>query len=158
MHFPRARFLLIACLLLAGGTVRAGTCDIDADDALRPLSDGLLLLRYQAGFRDAALAAGTLSGATGRDSAGVVDYLDERTAEFDIDRDATNLPATDGRLFLRYLFGFRGAALGSDSVADDGRQRSPLGIASYLDWLCGDAASLPALTWNDGDWDANAWQ
>ena len=50
--------------------------DIDGDDALLPLSDGLLVLRYLFGFSGTTLTTGAVgAGCTRCDAAAIVPYL-----------------------------------------------------------------------------------
>ena len=94
--------------------------DLDGDGRADPLSDGLLLLRYLFGFRDAALITGALDMTTCTRCTDdeIEAYLAANLDLFDIDDDDEVDPPTDGVLILRYLFGFRGATL-IDGAVDD---------------------------------------
>ena len=88
--------------------------DIDGDGFAKPLTDGMLVLRYLSEFAGSALTAGAVgTHCTRCTPSAVVSYLDAIPGSLDIDDDGPLLPLHDGVLVLRYLFGFRGAALES---------------------------------------------
>ena len=49
--------------------------DIDGNGQFNPLTDGLLLIRYMAGLRDAALLTGAVGAGATRDAAAIQAYL-----------------------------------------------------------------------------------
>ena len=49
--------------------------DIDGNGQFSPLTDGLLLIRYMAGLRDAALLTGAVGAGATRDAAAIQAYL-----------------------------------------------------------------------------------
>lgn len=107
--------------------------DVDGDGQIRPLTDGLLLIRFQFGFRDAALIEGVITDAASRQtSAEISDFLEANQALFDIDGDGDVQALIDGLLFIRYLFGFEGAALMQDAQSSSAVRHTGLEIAQYV--------------------------
>lgn len=96
--------------------------DLDRDGLMRPLTDGMLALRYLSGFEGAALTAGALGGECTRCTATAIDdYAGGLGLALDVN--GTNaLSPIDGLLLIRYLFGFTGAAL--EGTPEDGSTRS----------------------------------
>ena len=81
-------------------------------------TDGMLVMRYLLGLQGSALTAGALGDSPARgDPVAVKAYLDAIRSKLDIDGDSTYDAATDGVLILRYLLGFRGAALINGAIA-----------------------------------------
>lgn len=113
--------------------------DIDHNGRLDALTDGVLIVRYLAGMRGAALVAGAVaSDCTSRCGAGAIEVFLQAgiaVAEFDVDGNGVTDVNRDGVLLLRYLFGFHGTALTNnlDLAALPACQRcSPQAIESYL--------------------------
>jgi hypothetical protein len=95
------------------------TDDIDGDGETEPLTDGLLKLRWLFGFRGPTLIAGSVDTTDcTRCTAEAIDlYLTSIAPQLDIDLSGGSPQAlTDGLLNLRWLFGFRGAALVNGAV------------------------------------------
>ena len=94
------------------------TLDADGNESIEPLSDGLLILRYLFGFTGSPLIAGAVGGgATRADAGSISNYIAGcGPAVLDVDGDGFAEPLTDGLLFLRYLFGFRGTVLTAGAV------------------------------------------
>lgn len=81
-------------------------------------TDGLLILRYLSGVTDTALVANATSASAARASpAAVTSYLDAIRSKLDVDGNGVPDAATDGVLIVRYLLGFRGAALVENALA-----------------------------------------
>jgi YD repeat-containing protein len=116
---PTARRLLGALLagLVAATTALAETYEYDAAGRLTEIGyDDGREIRYA------------------YDSRGNVTAITHRRVALDVDGDGTAATQTDGRLILRYLFGFRGAALAEGLLpegAAPGRD-TPAGIESFL--------------------------
>ena len=92
--------------------------DVDGDGQVDALTDGLLLLRYMFGFRDAVLTAGAvdLVNCTRCTADDIEAYIESILTLLDIDLDGQVDPLTDGLLILRYVFGFRGPVLTASAV------------------------------------------
>jgi glucose/arabinose dehydrogenase len=107
--------------------------DVDNNGLLSAGTDGLLLLRYMLGFREANLIAGNVIGANAeRTTASAIQtYLNAVLSSFDIDgRSGVSAP-TDGLIALRYLLGLSGAPL----TAGTGAISTPQAVKDALDAL-----------------------
>ncbi len=101
-----------------GGTINRITStlgpslDIDLNNSFDAPTDGLLLLRYMLGFRDAILVDGAIgSGATRTNAQDIATYLDGVISQFDVDG-VTNITSfSDGIIALRYLLNLPNTAL-----------------------------------------------
>ena len=108
--------------------------DIDLDGRTDALTDGLLILRYLFGFSGSTLTNGAISSdATRLDSAEIESYLLTNLNEFDIDGDNRQEALTDGLLFLRYLFGFRGSTLTEGATTDASSRTHPNEIVEFVE-------------------------
>ena len=111
------------------------TCNLDIDDSgeVKPLTDGLLLLRSLFGFRDAALTNSAISPVAERSlPENIQSYISGCSTVFDIDNSGDVKPLTDGLLVLRYLFGFRNEALIEGSIATNAQRKDAQSIAEYI--------------------------
>jgi hypothetical protein len=101
------------------------TDDIDGDGESDALTDGLLEVRWLFGFRGPTLIAGALDTqhCTRCTAEAIDDYLASIVDLLDIDDDGFTEPLTDGLLNLRWLFGFRDAALIAGAVDTENCQR-----------------------------------
>lgn len=107
--------------------------DVDANGEILALSDGLLSLRYLFGFRGDALINQALGADATRITAAELElYFNDNLASFDIDGNGETIPLTDGLLFLRYLFGFRGDALINQAIGPNASRTTALDIESYI--------------------------
>ena len=108
--FVTARFAPIS---IVGTTINI---DIDGDGKYRPETDGLLITRFIQGLTGPALTAGAVAlpskggTATRVVDADIENYLTNIFPALDVSWDG-GMNNTDGVLIMRYLFGFRGAAL-----------------------------------------------
>ena len=107
--------------------------DVDGNGSYRPLTDGMIILRYLQGNTTASLIAG-LAGSTTTplDASAVLAKLDKMAPQLDIDGDGKLDPLTDGVLILRYLFGLRGAPLIAGVVALGATRETPEKIEAYI--------------------------
>ena len=111
------------------------TLDIDGNSKVRALTDGMLVLRYLFGTRDAALIAGVVgTGCTRCNDTQIENYIESIVAQLDIDDDGEREALFDGVLVIRWLFGMRGDALVVNAVdADCGDRCDAAEISPYLD-------------------------
>lgn len=108
--------------------------DIDGNDNVQALTDGLLGLRYLFGFRGDALVSQAIgSNATRTTARSVETYLNDNIAQFDIDGNGKTEPLTDGLLLLRYLFGFRGDSLINQTLAADATRKTASEVETYIE-------------------------
>ena len=140
-------FLWVLLLQVSWSEEAAFSFDIDSDGEAGALTDGLLLLRHLFGFSGSSLTDGVVATNADRSSAAEIEaYLSGHSSSVDIDRDESNGALTDGLLFLRYLFGFRGDTLVNGAVGNDAARSSSGQIESYLDdWT-------PTIDTNDQSW------
>jgi hypothetical protein len=110
--------------------------DIDANGAITPLTDGLLLLRSLFGFTGASLTTGAVGGGCTRcDATAIKTYTDGLVPLVDVDGNGATAPLTDGLLVLRRLFGFGGATLTTGAVGGGCTRCTAVPIEGYLAWL-----------------------
>ncbi len=123
------------------------SADIDGDGFSSPLTDGVLLIRYLRGLRDAALTDNAVNSAGDRtDADDVVRYIEDvllqsvQDAEdgsvrrpLDIDGDGLIGQSTDAVLLTRYLAGYTGDALISGALGVSATRRTTEEILAYLD-------------------------
>ena len=77
---PFLKRLLVTIVLMASFSTVAGLeLDIDGDYESKPLTDGLLLIRYLFGFSGDSLVSGAIGSDATRDTPEAVDaYIEER--------------------------------------------------------------------------------
>jgi hypothetical protein len=94
------------------------TLDVDGNGINDPLTDGLLVLRFQFGFTGATLIGGAVdtAGCSRCDAPAIEQYLSGLGLVLDIDGNGSNQALTDGLLVLRFLFGFTGTTLTNGAV------------------------------------------
>jgi hypothetical protein len=96
--------------------------DVDGTPGVQPLTDGLMIVRYIFGFRGQALIAGAVPPNCNCSAEQIEAAIAAIGDQLDIDGDDEVRALTDGLLLLRYLFGFRAAALVT-GVVDPGCTR-----------------------------------
>lgn len=114
--------------------------DVDGNNKYDALTDGVLIVRYLAGFTGQALISNAIgSGASRNTPEAIALHLAGIRSQLDVDNNGVPDVGTDGLLILRYLFGLRGPALIQGAVGTSpGRSTAPL-IETYIRTL------LPAL-------------
>ncbi|MDP6153446.1 MAG: SdrD B-like domain-containing protein, partial [Phycisphaeraceae bacterium] len=107
--------------------------DVDGNSTPAALTDGLLIIRYLAGFRGQALISDAVAPDATRTTAGQIEALLEIASPVygDVDDSGSALALTDGLLIIRFLAGFTGAALVADATA--GPRSDPADIVAFLD-------------------------
>ena len=109
--------------------------DIDGNGQAKPLTDGLLALRYLFGFKDNTLISNAVgNGATRSTAIEIQAYLlsGVESEELDIDGDGEVKPLTDGLLLLRYLFGFKGSTLINNALGKNATRTTAIEIEAFL--------------------------
>jgi hypothetical protein len=122
-------------LQICVGTSELATLDIDGNAVADALTDGLLGLRSLFGFTGATLITGAVGTNCTRCSANQIGNYAQELADLDIldvDGNGTPDPLTDGLLFLRYLFGFRGSTLIAGAVAAGAPRDTADEIEDYI--------------------------
>ena len=108
--------------------------DVDDNSQPQPLGDGILIIRYMAGFTGNALINGAVDPGGNRTDAGEIQgYLETGRDYLDIDGDGMINPLSDGILIIRYLAGFTGDALINGAVNPSGSRTNSQPIIAYLD-------------------------
>ncbi|MBI1374400.1 MAG: hypothetical protein GC159_16910 [Phycisphaera sp.] len=128
-------------------TVTAGSLDVDADGTVQPLTDGILIIRYLAGFTGTVLTTGALgNGAARTDPLNIMGFLDAlRNTMLDADLSGDSQPLTDGILIIRHLAGFTGTVLTSGAVSGTATRTDPTEIGAFLDTFIPMPAPPPNL-------------
>ena len=107
--------------------------DIDGNDQLDALTDGLILLRSMFGLTEESLINGVL-GDNAQYTSAV--QIESRVASLgsvlDIDDNSSIDALTDGLIILRYLFGLRGETLITGVIASDAQRVSSAEVESYI--------------------------
>jgi len=110
--------------------------DVDDNSQDQPLGDGILIIRYMAGFTGTSLIQGAVDpGGSRTDTAEILAYLNAGRDALDIDGDGVINPLSDGILIIRYLATFSGEALVNGAVSPGGSRTSSEAIIAYLDTL-----------------------
>ena len=109
--------------------------DIDGDEKVKPLSDGLLILRSLFGFIEGQNSLAANEGNFYQNEKAMQTRLRHSLAFLDIDRDGNVLALTDGLILIRYLFGFTGYQLTAGAISREATRVTPTDIKSYLDKL-----------------------
>jgi hypothetical protein len=89
------------------------TLDIDDSAPATPYdtaADGVLLMRYLLGFRDAALTSGAISPNARRHAGQIALHIEANLTRFDVDGDGSTRATTDGVMILRRLLGIMSPA------------------------------------------------
>ncbi|MBI1371568.1 MAG: LEPR-XLL domain-containing protein [Phycisphaera sp.] len=123
------------------------TLDIDNNGSTQPLTDGILAIRYLAGFTGSVLTSGAVgAGAMRSDPVDIFTYLDTapRTV-LDVDADGLVQPLTDGILIIRYLAGFTGTVLTNGATGSGATRTDPADIINFLDALQPPAGAPPLM-------------
>lgn len=126
----------------------AGLLDVDGDGLTATLTDGILIVRYLAGFTGSPLVTGAVNSTGDRtDAAAVIGWLDpHRTTFLDVNGDGTLSTLSDGILVLRYLAGFRGESLIAGAVTSTSTRTTSASVVEFLNqYLVGGGAQPSAV-------------
>jgi hypothetical protein len=88
--------------------------DIDASNMAtryNAATDGVMILRYLAGFTGTALTLNSTGSSATRNTAQIATHLASLRPLMDVDGDGAALASTDGVLIVRYMIGLRGSVL-----------------------------------------------
>jgi hypothetical protein len=93
--------------------------DVDGNGEAKPLTDGILIVRWMVGFTGDALISNAVAnpGCTRCTASQITNYLNGIETILDIDDNGETKPLTDGVLIVRWLVGFTGNSLISNAVA-----------------------------------------
>ncbi|MGB0474190.1 MAG: hypothetical protein ACPGHU_06770, partial [Porticoccaceae bacterium] len=125
---------LLALTLLAffSSNSQASAWDMDGNDNIDALTDGLLLLRHTFELRGEVLTDGVMADDSTMSSAQVEQRVVDAYAIADIDQSGEVDALTDALILLRYLFELRGNDLVVGAVADGASRVSPSDIEQYI--------------------------
>ncbi|MFP6834087.1 MAG: glycoside hydrolase family 3 N-terminal domain-containing protein, partial [Porticoccaceae bacterium] len=117
------------------GTANTSTLswDVDKNNEIDALTDGLLILRYSFELTNESLTNGTIASDSPLSTSEVIASVTETMAIADVDGNGEVDALTDGLLVLRYLFELRGEALIGGVIADDATRTTAASIEAYLD-------------------------
>ena len=117
-------------------TGAAAILDVDGNNLLEPLTDGLLILRRKFGLSgDTLIEDAVGSGCTRCTAAAIESYIDGLGMTLDIDANGATQALTDGLLALRFLFSFTGETLTSNAVGSGCVRCDASSIEPYLETL-----------------------
>jgi endoglucanase Acf2 len=130
----KAKLYLITITLLAlfSSHSQASSWDMDGNDNIDALTDGLLLLRHTFELRGDALIDSAMATDSPMSPAQVEQRIVDAYAISDIDGSGEVDALTDGLILLRYLFELRGDALISSAVAENASRASSSDIEQYI--------------------------
>jgi hypothetical protein len=112
---------------------QASRIDVDQDGTFSPLQDGIVVIRYMAGFTGTALVDGAVNSAGDRTSAeAIIAGLKELTS-LDVDGNGQVASLTDGILLIRYYAGFTGDSLITGAIDAGATRTSAAEIIALLD-------------------------
>jgi hypothetical protein len=116
--------------------VSANNIDIDGNEKLDALTDGLLILRSMFGLTGDSLIAGVVGDdALYEDAEEIEARIASLGVRIDIDNNGTIDALTDGLIILRYLFGLSGDTLTNGVLANDAERVTIEDIESYMERL-----------------------
>ena len=107
--------------------------DIDSNGKYDALTDGLLMIRYMFGLTGTALTGGAIGGgATRTDPTQLLIQMNNIRPLLDVDGDGQVDALTDGLLFIRYMFGVRGASLTAGALGAGATRTTAAQIETYI--------------------------
>jgi hypothetical protein len=112
--------------------------DVDGDQTVGALTDGLILLRVMLGLTGDSVVAGATGPTAPRTTWSQLQPFVHLPA-LDLDGDGATSPATDGVMLLRAMFGLTGNAVTSGALVGT---RTWSEIRSYFNTRCGGAFAL----------------
>ena len=124
--------LTLSVLALFSSHSQASSWDMDGNDNIDALTDGLLLLRHTFDLRGEALTNGAMASDSSMSSAQVEQRIADAYAIADIDGSGQVDALTDALILLRYLFELRGDQLVVGAIADDASRSSSSDIEQYI--------------------------
>ena len=115
------------------GVTQGCVLDLDGNNSITALTDGLMLLRAMLGLTDSAVTNGATDPAAPRTTwAQIQPFV--HLAALDLDGNGSTSPASDGVMLLRAMFGLTGTAVTDGAVVGS---RTWPDIRTYLNTNCG---------------------
>jgi endoglucanase Acf2 len=124
--------LTLSVLALFSSHSHASSWDMDGNDNIDALTDGLLLLRHTFDLRGEALTGGVMADDSPMSSAQVEQRIVDAYAIADIDGSGEVDALTDALILLRYLFELRGDGLITGAVAENAVRVSSGDVEQYI--------------------------
>jgi hypothetical protein len=113
-----------------------GTIDVDDNESITSLTDGLLMLRHIFGFTGSTLTSAAVGPNCGRcDAASIHPYISSLLGALDVDANGTVEAPSDGLMILRFLFGFTGQTLTAGALGSGCMRCEAADIATYIGGL-----------------------
>jgi endoglucanase Acf2/Fe-S cluster biogenesis protein NfuA len=132
MRKAKLYLFIITILILFSSHSQAASWDIDGNDNIDALSDGLMLLRYSFEMRGDALTDGAVANDSLMNSAQVQQRIADAYAIADVDGNGGVDALSDALILLRYFFGIRGDDLINGAVAENAIRTSSSDIEQYI--------------------------
>ena len=132
MRNAKIYLFIITILTLFSSHSHASSWDMDGNDNIDALTDGLLLLRHTFSLRGDALTNGAMASDSTMSSAKVEQRIVDAYAIADIDGNGEVDALTDALILLRYLFELRGDNLIAGAVAQNATRVSISDIEQYI--------------------------
>ncbi|MDA8646149.1 M60 family metallopeptidase [Porticoccaceae bacterium] len=121
--------------------------DIDGNQKLHALTDGLLILRSMFGFTGSSLTEGAVANdAVYRNPEDIQVRISGLGNRLDIDNNGNVDALTDGLIILRYLFGLRGDVLIERVIASDANRVTVADVEAHLETITRLDVELPVFT------------
>ena len=115
------------------GTTRI---DIDGNNVVDALTDGLIMIRYLFGLTGDSLTAGAIGATSTRSTpAEIIQYLNAIRNGLDVDGNGQADALTDGLMLIRYLFGLRGSSLIAGAIGAGATRMTAAQIEEYIQSL-----------------------
>jgi hypothetical protein len=107
--------------------------DVDGDGIYNALTDGMLIMRHLSGLTGDGLYRGVVGSAAARGTpAALAQQLENIKPLLDVDGNGQVDAMTDGMAIMRYMFGFRGAALIDTTVGQRATRVAAPAIEAYI--------------------------
>ena len=106
--------------------------DIDGNGRYDALTDGLLIVRYLFGLRNAALTASAVGTGATRTAAEIEARLASLGRALDVDGDGRANALTDGMLIIRKLFGLGGAKVIEGAIGTGASRTTAQAVTDYM--------------------------
>ena len=120
------------------GITQGCVLDLDGNNSISALTDGLLLLRAMLGLTDNAVTNGAIAPGAPRTTWAQIQPFVHLAALY-IDGNGATSPASDGVMLLRAMFGLTGTAVTNGAVVGG---RTWAEIRNYLNTNCGGSFAM----------------
>jgi len=132
MKLIKLSILAMAIITSCSTYSQDASWDIDGNNQVDALTDGLLFLRHTFDLSGESLTAGAIAADSSLTTAQIEARVLETFAIGDLDNNGQVDALTDGLMLLRYLFDIRGETLVSGAVAENALRTSSTEIEQYI--------------------------